>query len=118
MIPLGPPKTYFNRVLLVGDAAAMTKPWSGGGVIYSLTAAEIAASVIKQAKAASDFSEYFLKKYELIWKRKIGRHISAGMLGRAAFRRMGNRQLGLALRSANRVRFLMNKLDMDFLVKK
>ena len=30
-----------NSVTLCGDAAGLTKPWSGGGVIWGLTAAEI-----------------------------------------------------------------------------
>jgi geranylgeranyl reductase family protein len=114
-IPLGPPKTYFNRCLLVGDAAAICKPWSGGGLVYGFTCAEIAAQVLKEA---NDFSEPFLKKYEQEWKKKIGNRIRAGMLARSMFKRMNNAQINLALTGANRVRFLMNKLDMDFLVGK
>jgi flavin-dependent dehydrogenase len=118
IIPLGPPRTYFDRVLLIGDAAAQVKPWSGGGVIYSLTAAEIAANVIKDAKRENDFSERFLKKYEHEWKKAFGGRIRTGMMGRSLFKRMNNTQLNLAMRGMNRARFLMNKLDMDFLVKK
>lgn len=118
IVPLGPPRTYFNRCLLVGGAAAQIKPWSGGGVIYSLTAAEIAAQVLLEAKEANDFSESFLKKYEQEWKRKFGSRIRAGMLARSMFKRMSNAQINLALSSANRLRFLMNKMDMDFLVKR
>lgn len=114
-IPLGPPKTYFNRCVLVGDAAAICKPWSGGGLVYGLTCAEIAAQVLKEAR---DFSEPSLKKYEQEWKKKIGSRIRAGMLARAMFKRMNNAQINLALTGANRVRFLMNRLDMDFLVGK
>jgi geranylgeranyl reductase family protein len=117
IVPLGPPKTYFDRVLLVGDAAAQVKPWSGGGVIYSLTAAEIAANVIKQAKDGNDFSENVLKAYEDGWKSAFGKQIRTGMLGRSVFKRMGNTRLNLAMCTMNKARFLMNKLDMDFLVK-
>ena len=36
-IPIGPPgKTAFGQVLLLGDAAAQVKPWSGGGLFLSL----------------------------------------------------------------------------------
>jgi geranylgeranyl reductase family protein len=121
IVPLGPPKTYSDRVLLVGDAACQVKPWSGGGVIYSLTAAEIAAKTINQAKSANDFSESFLKRYEhgsWGWKKAFGGRIRTGMLARSMFKRMNNTQLNLAMRGMGRARFLMNKLDMDFLVKK
>ena len=111
-------KTCFDRVLLVGDAACQIKPWSCGGVIYSLTAAEIAAKTIKQAKQANDFSEAFLKKYEHGWKAAFGKQISTGMIGRTVFKRMGNMQLDIAMRGMRSARFLMNKLDMDFLMKK
>jgi geranylgeranyl reductase family protein len=117
IIPLGPPRTYFDRVLLVGDAAAQVKPWSGGGVIYSLTAAEIAAKTLKQARLADDFSAPFLKRYEQGWKNAFGRQIRAGMLARRVFKRMSNAQVNLALSSASKIRLLMNKLDMDYLVK-
>jgi len=118
IVPLGPPKTYYDRVLLVGDAAVQVKPWSGGGVIYSLKAAEIAANTLRQAKDTGDFSEAFLKMYEQGWKEAFGGRIRAGMLGRAVFRKMNNTQLNLAMRGLKRARFLMNKLDMDYLVKK
>ena len=117
LIPLGPPKTYFNRVMLVGDAAAHVKPWSCGGVIYSLITAQIAAEVVKQAKEANNFSEKFLKKYEQEWKRKIGSRIKAGMIARRVFKKMNNAQINLAISSAKGLGFLMNKLDMDFLFK-
>ena len=117
-IPIGPTKTYFDRVLLIGDAAGMCKPWSGGGVIYSLTAAEIAAWTIKQAKDANDFSEKFLKKYEKGWKKSFGRQIKAGKVGMSVFKKMNNNQLNFAFSSMKRTRFLMNRLDMDFFVKK
>ncbi|UCD07733.1 MAG: NAD(P)/FAD-dependent oxidoreductase [Candidatus Aenigmatarchaeota archaeon] len=116
-IPMGPPKTYFNHCLLVGDAAAQIKPWSGGGLVYGLTCADIAAENITKAFKRNDFSESFLKRYEQEWKKRIGGRIKAGMLARGMLKRMNNAQISLALSSANRVRFLMNKLDMDYLVK-
>ena len=115
-IPLGPPKSFFERVLLVGDSAAQIKPWSGGGVIYSLMAAKIAASVIAKAKQSGDFRERFLERYEFAWKNKFGSRISAGMLGKAVYDKMGNRRINAAISSAKAARILMNKLDMDFLV--
>lgn len=42
-----------NKVTLCGDSAGLTKPWSGGGVIWGLTAADILL------KNFPDFVEYY-----------------------------------------------------------
>jgi len=41
LVPEGLRVSKDGRVALCGDAAGLTKPWSGGGVIWALTAAEI-----------------------------------------------------------------------------
>jgi geranylgeranyl reductase family protein len=43
MIPMArlPIRAVTKRVALVGDAAGLTKPWSGGGVIWGLSAAKL-----------------------------------------------------------------------------
>ncbi len=113
VIPLGPPKTYFDRALLVGDAAAQCKPWSGGGVVYGMTCADIAAGVLRKAK---DFSESSLKEYELKWKRAIGRQLSAGMFMRRILKKSSNTQIDRFMATAKYLK-LLNRLDMDFIVK-
>ncbi len=41
LIPEGCIVPFSKRITLVGDAAGLTKPWSGGGVIWGLTASDI-----------------------------------------------------------------------------
>ncbi len=41
IIPQGLVVSNNNKVVFCGDSAGMTKPWSGGGVIWGLTAADI-----------------------------------------------------------------------------
>lgn len=117
-IPIGPGKSYSERVLLIGDAAGQTKPWSGGGVIYGLTCSGIAAGVLERAFQKGDFSEGFLKEYEKRWKGEIGRGISAGLVFRKIYKGMGNRGIEMVFRTGKRLEFLMNKLDMDLILKK
>jgi len=117
LIPLGSGKTYFERALLVGDAAGMSKPWSGGGLIYGLTAAKIAARVVEEAFEQNDFSEGFLARYEKEWKKAFGRQIQVGMLGRKFFENMGDFEIQMALRTMRIFGPLLNGMDMDFLVK-
>ncbi len=112
LIPIGPGKTYFDRTLLVGDAAAQTKPWSGGGVVYGLTAAGHAARTIRQALARNDLSEKALAGYEHAWRAELDRPIQMGMMARELYREMDNRQLGEFLDRLAGID--LNSLDMDF----
>jgi len=113
VIPLGPPKTYFDRAILLGDAAAHVKPWSGGGVIYGMTCAQIAADVLMKA----DYSERSLREYEIGWKRAIGKQLAAGLFMRRLYRRSSNAQIDRLMATAKYLK-LLNRLDMDFLVKR
>ena len=115
LIPMGPGKTFFERTLLVGDAAGMSKPWSGGGVIYGLTAARIAAATIIQAFEQDDFSEGFLSRYEAGWKSAFGKQILTGMLGRRLFEGMGDFEVQACLKAMGLFGPLINGMDMDFL---
>ncbi len=115
-VPIGPGKSYSERILLIGDAAGQTKPWSGGGVIYGLTCAGIAAGVLERAFETGDFSGGFLKSYENAWKRRIGRGIAAGLMFRKIYKRLGNRGIETAFRTGKNLQFLMNRLDMDFVL--
>ncbi|GAB6878825.1 hypothetical protein JCM17823_10990 [Halorubrum gandharaense] len=45
VIPIGPPDSA-TIDLLIGDAAAQTKPFTGGGTLYGMTAADLAAKTI------------------------------------------------------------------------
>lgn len=116
LIPMGPGKTYFPRTLLVGDAAGMAKPWSGGGVIWGFTAARIAAKVVVQAFQERDFSESFLARYERGWKKAFGRQIQVGMLGRRLFGNLDQGDSEAVLKCLGFLQPLINRMDMDFLV--
>lgn len=60
------------RTILVGDAAGLNKPWSGGGVIYSMLSSLISSYVIKTCLENSNFNTSMYSK--LIMK-TIGRRI-------------------------------------------
>ncbi len=65
-ISLGGPiaKTYASGFLAVGDAASQVKPTTGGGVIFGLTCAQIAAEVAAEAIRKNDVSSGFLQLYQ------------------------------------------------------
>ena len=65
-IPLGGPipKTYSNGFLAVGDAASQVKPTTGGGVIFGMMCARVAAEVAYEALHEDDFSSETLGEYQ------------------------------------------------------
>lgn len=112
IIPVGPCKSYFERALLVGDSAGQTKPWSGGGVVYSLTCAGHAVEALEKALASGELSEKALSAYEEAWKEELDRPICMGMMARELYKEMSGEQLkGLFRKLAS---MELNSLDMDF----
>jgi geranylgeranyl reductase family protein len=73
VLPLAPIKsTYGDRVLVLGDAAGLVKPTTGGGIYYSLLSAEIASDTLASALAADDLSADRLAAYESRWRKRLG----------------------------------------------
>jgi digeranylgeranylglycerophospholipid reductase len=65
-------KAYSNGFLVVGDAASQVKPTTGGGIIFGLNCARIAADVIAEALGKSDFSAEFLSTYQKRFMKMFG----------------------------------------------
>jgi digeranylgeranylglycerophospholipid reductase len=112
IIPMGGCKSFFDRTLLVGDSAAQTKPWSGGGVIYGLTAAGHAAKTLSGALAENDLSEKRLSSYEDAWKAELWNPICTGMMARELYKDMSDEQFRKVF--AELAGQDLNSLDMDF----
>ena len=75
-----------ERVLVVGDAACQLKPFSGGGIIYSLISSKIAANACKEAIEKNDFnSNFFEIRYEREWRKKLEFAIIKGLIFRKIF---------------------------------
>jgi geranylgeranyl reductase family protein len=79
-IPIGPPdRTVGRRSLLVGDAAAQTKPFTGGGILYGMRAADVAAREVDPRQPAT------LDDYEQAWHDELRRDQRLGHLIRAGY---------------------------------
>lgn len=93
-IPLSPlPKTYRERVVVVGDAAGQVKPTTGGGIYYGLLCADIAAEVIHSALSAGDFLGKRFARYEKDWKKKLSRELQIGYWARKTYEGLDDRQI-------------------------
>jgi len=78
-LSLGGPiaKAYSDGFLAVGDAASQVKPTTGGGVIFGLTCARIAAQVASDAIRRNDVSSNCLQLYQKRCKDTLGFDFSA-----------------------------------------
>jgi digeranylgeranylglycerophospholipid reductase len=80
MIPIGPPeRVTSHRGFLIGDAATQTKPFTGGGIVYGMTAADHAVREIDPRNPAS------LANYEDAWRDDLAREIRLGHWVRRAY---------------------------------
>ena len=93
-IPLKPaPKTYGQRVLVIGDAAGQVKPTTGGGIYYGMLGADYAASTIHRAFEQNDFSPKMLSQYEKLWKEKLNRELKLDYFARSLYNRLSDKRI-------------------------
>jgi len=79
-IPIGPPDSVVSdRAFLIGDAAGQTKPFTGGGIRYGMTAADCAARTVDPTAPRT------LDDYERAWRSELGREIRLGAWVRRAY---------------------------------
>jgi digeranylgeranylglycerophospholipid reductase len=66
------PRAWSSGFLAVGDVASQVKPTTGGGVIFGLTCAGIAAEVAHEAMRKKDVSAAFLQVYQKRCNERLG----------------------------------------------
>ena len=80
LIPIGPPpRVTGRRSFLIGDAAAQTKPFTGGGIRYGMLAADHAAREIDPGAPGT------LGNYERAWRDDLRIEIRLGAAVRAGY---------------------------------
>jgi digeranylgeranylglycerophospholipid reductase len=99
-VPVGLCARYTaDRVMLVGDAAGMAKPSSGGGIYTGLEGALVCADVADRALRSGRTDASFLRRYEARFNTsRIGREIRIGWRLRRAFLSMSEADLEEAFR--------------------
>lgn len=72
LIPIAPARKIFGeRMLVVGDAAGMVDPVSGGGIVHAINGGMLAGKVCVMALEENDFSPAFLSRYQNLWHKTI-----------------------------------------------
>jgi digeranylgeranylglycerophospholipid reductase len=78
ILPLGAvDRTYGDRMLVIGDAAGLVKPTTGGGIHYSIVSAALAADVAIEALAADRLDAETLSAYERAWRAELAEEFEA-----------------------------------------
>ncbi len=85
--------TVTDRCLLVGEAAAQSKPITGGGIDLAIVASNYAASTISDAFKNQSFNKASLSSYETSWKRDCGKEIKRQLFLRNIYRQLNNKQI-------------------------
>jgi geranylgeranyl reductase family protein len=94
MLPLAPiSRTYGDRLLVVGDAAGLVKPTTGGGIYFSLVTAAIAAELMAEALAKDRLSSLYLSEYEQRWRQQLGSEVRIQLLFRLISERLDDAEI-------------------------
>ncbi len=96
-------RTYANGFLAVGDAASQVKPTTGGGVVFGLTCARIAAQVASEAIRRGDVSSSYLGLYQKRCKETLGFDVNVMLRMRTFLNALSDEQLDAALRFCTRI---------------
>jgi geranylgeranyl reductase family protein len=102
MLPLGAIRhTYADRVLVIGDAAGLVKPTTGGGIYYSALSGRLAADVLLPLLERGMLGRDALRDYERQWRREFQTEFTAQQVLRGIAERMSDVDIeslfGLAL---------------------
>ncbi len=121
IVTCGPiPRTFLDNFVVVGDAAGQVKPTTGGGVILGGICALISGKIVAEAVKRRTTTRNFLREYETLWKRKLGREFKLMLLARNIANRLSDETTDkifkIIIEKNLQTEFSM-KGDMDFQAK-
>jgi len=115
-IPIGTCRSYTDRAILIGDAAGQVKPLTGGGIVWGLRCARVAAKAIEYSFDANRFDAFFWKtEYEHKWQAVIGRELKRQLAVRKLYGRLGNEQINRIFEIIKPRLERLNEFDYDAL---
>ena len=94
ILPLGAiDRTYADRTLVIGDAAGLVKPTTGGGIHYSILSARLAARVAVDALKSDRLDAEALAVYERAWRDQLGEEFAEQRSLRDLVTRLSDREI-------------------------
>jgi geranylgeranyl reductase family protein len=110
-------RTFDEKFIVVGDAAGQVKPTTGGGVIMGGICSSIAGEVVANAVKTRKTNLSFLRIYEELWKKKVGKELNTMFMARRIANRLTDKAMDnifkAVLEKNLQTEFLVNG-DMDF----
>jgi digeranylgeranylglycerophospholipid reductase len=79
--------------MVVGEAARQNNPFSGGGIVNALEAADMAADVLIKAVRKGDTSRRALTPYSVRWRKSVGRSNRIYYYAARIFFQLGDRDM-------------------------
>lgn len=91
--------TIADGVMLVGDAARQSDPFTYAGIVNGMRAGMMAGKAASEALERDDFSKAALKKYDDLWRSTIGKEIARDYRVKAFFTRLDDRDIDSIMHS-------------------
>ena len=100
-VSVSPPleRTVTDGCVLVGDAARMIDPLTGGGILNGCVAGRYAGEVAGEALAADDFSAAFLGRYERRWRDRFEEGLYRNYMLKEKLRKMDDATINRLVRA-------------------
>ena len=107
------PQAYTNGFLAVGDCASQVKPTTGGGIIFGITCAKIAAETAAEAIGKNDISANALRTYQKRSNAQLGFDLYVMLKARKIVDSLSDEKLDRAIKFASKVGFQKALKDVD-----
>ena len=114
--PLG--ETVANGIVLVGDAARLVDPFTGGGISYAVQSGIIAGNVIGDAKEAGEFSKEQLMDYQHEWERSFGKELKKQLKLRKIFDSLSDEDMNAIAHSVSQLEEINGATIIKEIVKR
>ncbi|GAB7015726.1 NAD(P)/FAD-dependent oxidoreductase [Methanogenium cariaci] len=99
--------TVADGLIIVGDAARLSDPITGGGIINAMYTGKLAGEVAAESIAAGDCSKKALMRYDTEWRcSKMGKGLKRNYQVKEIFIKLKDEKLNSIVKS-------VNKLDME-----
>jgi digeranylgeranylglycerophospholipid reductase len=98
-------KISTDRILVVGDAAGMVNPLTGGGIISGMQGGLIAGEIAAAAVKEGDMSEKRLSMYDKRCEKEIGDSFNKYMKSREYLESLSDKELDLIAKAFNETEF-------------
>ncbi|MBP2132117.1 digeranylgeranylglycerophospholipid reductase [Methanomicrobium sp. W14] len=98
------PETAADGLMVVGDAARVVEPLTGGGIYNAMYTGELAAKVAVDSISGEDYSRDSLGKYDSLWRSSpMGKSLEQNYLMKEYFVTLSDEKLNRLIHSASKI---------------